>query len=705
MDKDRDGQDFTLEEILAEFSSSRKREEELDVPEFLSRPRKRPAPPPEAPSRPAGEEREPREKVIRFPGHDQRKAAPQPPEEPPPEEAPEDGEAEAEEEEEEERGPSLLSRLMDRADSFAARMFEHEETDPEAQKAERYLPGVDEERPRRQWTARAPKPRRIRTKPDTPPQELAYRYGKGLGSLRVRRFLVFLLALPLLYLTLAGALPLPLPGPLAEHSIRIWVCAGVQGLALLLSIDLVGDGLIHLGANTLTALAALATLADACTMNFLGDREGSLPYSLISVVALALGLWGRYLSKLNRRICCRTAAAAKTPYLVTLDEEKWDGRAAFTKWSGTVDGFGSQIQSDDCAVRAFRPAAALLILACLLFSAIASVGKGHRELFLWCLSATLCAAASFSGALAFSLPSRLMSRRLAGVGAALAGWEGIRRQAKGAGILLTDADLFPPGSVALNGVKVFQNHPLDKVISVTATLIRDSGSGLDRPFHELLRSQGTIYRRAEELRFYEGGVSAVIRGEQVLVGNSAFLHLMDVTLPQGLNVKNAVFCAIDGELAGIFALSYGLHATVRPSLSALIENRISPILATRDFNLIPSMLRQRFQLPAEKMEFPEQSRRRELSDPRQRHDPPLVCVLCREGIGPLSEAVVGAKRLHLAARINTALAILGSVIGVLLAFYLTAQLAFASLSVLNLLVFLLMWLVPTLLISGWINRY
>ena len=89
----------------------------------------------------------------------------------------------------------------------------------------------------------------------------------------------------------------------------------------------------------------------------------------------------------------------------------------------------------------------------------------------------------------------------------------------------------------------------------------------------------------------------------------------------------------------------------------------------------------------------------------QLHRRPLVCVLCREGIGPLAEAVVGAKRLCTATRISAFLSALGSVIGVLLAFYLSAQMAFSSLSVLNLLVFLLMWLVPTLLISGWVGRY
>ena len=36
--------------------------------------------------------------------------------------------------------------------------------------------------------------------------------------------------------------------------------------------------------------------------------------------------------------------------------------------------------------------------------------------------------------------------------------------------------------------------------------------------------------------------------------------------PQGLHVKNAVFCAIERELAGIFALNYTLPDMVFPSL-------------------------------------------------------------------------------------------------------------------------------------------
>ena len=229
---------------------------------------------------------------------------------------------------------------------------------------------------------------------------------------------------------------------------------------------------------------------------------------------------------------------------------------------------------------------------------------------------------------------------------------------------------------------------------------------MEKVFHDLLRSQGGIYRRGEKLTAHEGGgLSEIIRGNQVLVGSAPFMVLMDVALPSGLNVKNAVFCAIDGELAGIFALNYHLPGTVPAAIDSLIHNKITPVLATRDFNIIPAMLRQRFKLPAEKLEFPSVERRRELSDPNQTHSDTLTAVLCREGLGPYAEAVVGGRRLRSAVRLSAGLACVGSVIGILLAFYLTFIGAYASLTPGNMMVFLLMWLVPTPLIAGWVDRY
>ena len=89
---------------------------------------------------------------------------------------------------------------------------------------------------------------------------------------------------------------------------------------------------------------------------------------------------------------------------------------------------------------------------------------------------------------------------------------------------------------------------------------------------------------------------------------------------------------------------------------------------------------------------------------KQREAPPSVQLRSgeRHPFGVLREYVHlgrGEARLYRAVRMSACLACVGAAVGVLLAFYLTFVCSYASLSAANLLVFLLMWLVPTPLIA------
>ncbi len=722
---------YSLEEMLVEYEATRAaRLEEVPFPR-PEREKGESAPPkgPRAGGEPPAEAKAPEAPPAGRREPKARKA-------PPPREEPSSKEASAPEEEKPRRlsflrkkatptqeGPekvvsfpapppqSGIEKLRERADDYAQHMFEEEgvEHDKTVRRAERYLPGVDVEEQPPMGRRRAR--RVLPAAPDLPPGELYQRRGRGLSFLRLRAILVILLSLPLLYVTAAPFFRIPLPGLLGQsYELQVYTLAGLLGAGMLLGADVLLTGLLRvfklgMGMDTLVSLSCAATLADALTLIPMGGREGQTPYCAISALALGLTMWGSYLKRRGDRRACRTAAMAQQPYLVTLDEEKWNGKDTYAKWTGELAGFGSQIQAPDGAQRIFRFTAPLLFLAALLFSTISSVGQKRPELILWCLSAHLTAAASFSGTLCYAIPWDKLSARLSRSGAALAGWDGTVGTGGGEGILLTDRDLFPVGSVSLNGIKIFGSFSVEKVVGCAATLIRASGCELEKIFHDLLRTQGAVYRRCDRFSVYEGGLAAEIRGEQIFVGSSAFMHLMEIPLPQGLNVKNAVFCAIDGELAGVFALSYNLHNTVRPALSSLIRNRISPVLCTRDFNLIPDMLRQRFKLPVEKMEVPAVEGGRELSDEEQEHSATLSAVLCREGLAPFAEAVVGARRLRGGVRLTASIASVGSAVGLLLCFYLTFVRSFASLSPANLLIFMVMWTVPTLVLSGWVTRY
>lgn len=614
---------------------------------------------------------------------------------------------------------SFLKGLGRKADRYADQMFqESEEMDEEEiRRLEELIPGTDQEEPPQPQTPSLlyrllHRPRREEPMPpDTAPQQLAREYGKGLKGLRLRSLCIFILAVAAVFQLAVPALNYVWLPPLDDYQIQVWISCGLLGAGFLLSADVLFVGLARafrgkIGMDTLCALSVIFTLADGLLLAMAQNREGQLPYTAPVLVGLFFLTHGSYHKKCGLRLSCRTAAAAAEPYILTLDEGKWNGKDTYCKWSGVPNGFGSQVQTDDGAQRIYRRYCPILLLACILFSLLSSVAVNRPEHLLWCLSATFTASTAFGGGLVYARPFHKLTRRLSQGGAALAGWPGLAQTRKGDRVLITDGDLFPPGYVEFNGIKVFGDYSIERVLSYTATLIRDSGSGLTKLFHDLLRAQGGLFRQADHLCCYEGGgLSANIRGYQVLVGSASFMNLMEVPLPPGLNVKNAVFCAIDGDLAGIFALNYTLPDGVFPSLDALLREKVGPVLATRDFNIIPAMLHQRFKLASDKMDFPPVERRRELSDSEQPHNPILTAVLCREGLTPYADSVVGARQLRRATRFGAVLTCVGSTVGLLLAYYLTAVTAFGSLSPLNLLIFLLTWLLPVWFLTSWVPRY
>ena len=613
-----------------------------------------------------------------------------------------------------------LHTLLRRADHFADHMYDQAEPDEETRKAEKYIPGVDKEQlPDEGAPPRRPKLRVVKPKalpPDTPPAKLAAQYQKGLKGQGVRVRLAALLGLAAILCSVE--LPfLPwasLAGALAEAGVgvfqlRCWVLSALLFLEGPLCYEIIAAGgkqlfTLRPRAETILLFSWASTLLDGLTAPNMDGREGFLPFSAVAALGLAFALRGEHARRRGDRLSAKTAAQVRAPYVVSMADKLWSSKPTYTKSSGSALGFGSQLQMEDGGHAAYRVAAPLLLLGALLCSVMASAGQGAPGRLAWASSACFTAAASWSALLAYALPYRKLAVRLNKMGAALAGWAGAARCRPG-GVIVSDLDLFPTGSVTVAQVKVFGGAATEKVVGYTATMLRVMDCGLTRPFHDLLRTHGALYREVSGLEWHEGGASGVIRNQEVLVGTAASMHLMEVPLPPGHNIKNALVCAINGQLSGLFLLNYAMSDAVNPSLSALMKAGAAPVLATRDPNLIPALLEQKFKLAVDKMEFPPVDRRLELSKPGPEEVGGLVALLSREGLGVYCDAVVGGRRLRLATRWGLVFALGGSVIGLCLTFYLASMGAFASLTVVNFLIFMAAWLVPQFFIANWVNQY
>ncbi len=603
-----------------------------------------------------------------------------------------------------------LGRIQDKAHDFADNMYTEAEKPGDDSGS---VPGTDEEETpsekKRPWRERRP-----RKEPPKPPdlsaEELASRYRLGLRFMRQRLYYTFALILVLLYLSIAEGCGFPLPAALLDHQVMSGVLTWGLALGAAIELDVLWMGLTapwrgKPGLHTITALAVLATLLDGLLSALVG-REGPLPFSAMALVSLFGAAWGAYDRKKALYLSCRVAANSSQPYRVTLDENQWDGISAFNREEGTAEGFGSQIQSMDGAQRIYRTWAPVLIAAAVVCSVISSVGCGRPKLLPWCLSTILVAAAPVSGLLAFGQPYLRLTRRLDRSGAVLAGWEGAASMRGKANILVKDEDLFPEGSIIMKSIKHIEGVSLEKLTACTASMLRGAGSGLYHLFDAELRRQGGLYRRVDDLEYYEaGGLTADIRGEQVLIGTSGFLNVMNIKLENGMKLRRTVYCVINKKLAGFFSLDYEMSHYSKAAVRALVKGGVRPVLVTRDFNVIPSMLQNLHDLPVDQMEFPPIERRWELSEPGKPHNPVLGALLTREGMGSYSDAVLGGRRLCAVVRLNAWIAVLASLVGVVLSFYLTWSLAFASLTPLTMLGFLLLWAVPNLVITGAADQF
>lgn len=557
--------------------------------------------------------------------------------------------------------------------------------------------------------------RKPRPGPEIPPDataaQLAEEYSQDLGSRKSRCITASLLSVLLMALSLTESDLIPvfrdlLPGtPLLVTAMALF--AVVAGLCW----DVLKTGLIQLtnkapDQNTLALFAAVFAVVDGLLLLIFQIRENSLPFFAPCALVLSFHAMGQYFTQSNRRQACRNASAVAQPYVVTQDPNVQNGQTAFRKWMGPLTGFGSQIRALSEGEFRFRRLTPVLLAACFVLAMLTTVVHKQANLAFWSLSALFCAASTLGASLTLSLPQKLLSKRLDKNGVALAGWPGIMAGKGGKAAVLGDYDLYPPNAVSLQGAQNFGQWSMERATSCAASVIRASGSGLTYLFDKALRAQKGAYLGIERLVMQENGLMGyTTQGQLILVGNGEFMSQQAIALPQGAKGKDALFCAVGGEMAGMFVLKYTMHPAIMPALGILFAHKIHVILAARDYHITPHRLRLRGRIALKQLSFPELQRRVNLSGTKQPHDPTIVAVLCREGLPPYAEAVVSAKRLRRAGILGSWIVNVSACVGVFLTASLSSTGALGAMCAWNLSLFLLLWLVPVVLLALWTRQF
>lgn len=481
------------------------------------------------------------------------------------------------------------------------------------------------------------------------------------------------------------------------------VLGGLAALSLVLGLDLWRSAIEQLQMRHGSwELGAIAVAAVNCAYSVYGMFYGFIagePFTAAVCVMLWLCQEGLYLSSESRHTAYALINMGGTPpYTVSATE------VGVCKQKGTLSGFYRLSEKPDLSRMVQNYAVPMLLAVATVLAGVICLSGDSMERFLWVWCAMLTAAVPMSLPLTGTLPLYRLQKRLRSGGSAVAGWWGAKGMQAKKRLVLTEKDIFPPGTVEFNGYKVF-GEERSKMISYAATVAHCAHSQLTDLFAQQLAAEGGFRYTMENLQFYEeGGVGGTIRGESVLMGSAYFMRKMHVSLPHDLKLQTGVFLAIDGVLGAIFVIKYQPSRNVEWALRAMLRARIRPVLAVRSGNVTPGLLKRKFRLDVRPV-YPDVITRVALSDTMENVGETANAVLYREGLMPLAETVIGSMRMRRMSRAMLVLCYVSAAAGLFLCYYFTRVGAYSALMPLYMLGFLLLWLVPTLLLSGTVKHF
>lgn len=529
------------------------------------------------------------------------------------------------------------------------------------------------------------------------PDKAARFYDKHIAGLRLRTRIAFVLCVLMAYISYG----LPVPGALADAGVKSAVCLIMMISVMFCGLDIITTGIMSivrfkLHASALIAISCLLCMIDAF-LSAASVSEKVVPFCVIPALTIAFTLLGSVMNARSNKIILNTAAASKHPYVVTAESELSGGDITLVKGRKPIDGIVRRTEEDGPDESVFGVLTPYFVVAALVLSIIAAVISKDFSSFAHILSGIFVCAAPIAMLITFPMPFFISIKSLIRSGSTIAGWSGLYDIGKAKHLIVTDGDLFPKGCVKISRTRVFAGMEPERIISFAGSIISASGSAMVHPFAELMRKAGGGLMPVEAFSVHEsGGLTAMIDGEDVYCGNAAFMRLMGVVLPEKYVLNNGVYIAVAGVICGVFEMEYTASDAVKSALEELVGSDRHAIFAVRDFNITPSMLSVKFDMPTDGFDFPPYSERYAISGAEPSEASKPAALISREGLSALVSLADHGKMLFSRIRLSVMLSVVSAVVGMLVMFILSLS---ALPSVVTALSYLLAWLLITVILS------
>ena len=526
---------------------------------------------------------------------------------------------------------------------------------------------------------------------------------KGVGGLQAAIFLSLLVVL-----ISAGSTAMYALQMVQENRMRLMIFG--QFFAMLLSALLGSFQLIEgmsdlfkkrFSLNSLLVFTFIVCCADAV----LCLKQLRVPCCAAFSLEITMSLWNTYHRRTVEMSQMDTMRKATHLDSLSAVEQYDEDRKGFVRGEGQVEDFMDTYAAPSGPEKVLGIYALCALGVAVLLGVTAGVLRGVSA-GVQVAAVTLLAALPATTFITLSRPAVLLQRRLHKLGCVLCGWQGVKGLCGKAVFPISHEDLVPVTSVRMNGVKFYGNRNPDEIVAYCTAVVAADGGSLTPLFQQVLDSRNGHHYDARSLCAYPGGgLGADVEGQVVLVGPLSFLKEMGVEVPEGIKVNQAVCVAIEGELCGLFAITYEKAKAAAAGLGALCAYRgLSPVIVTRDFTITEGFIRSRFGVKTRKIRFPETEDREQMRSVQAEPENSALLLVTSEGLLPFAYGVTGARSLRTASILGTVIHMIGGIAGVAMMAVLTLLGALELLTPANMFLYQLVWMIPGFLITEWTRQ-
>lgn len=449
------------------------------------------------------------------------------------------------------------------------------------------------------------------------------------GKLKMRMGITFALFLLLCYHNLVPVFGLPVPaflspgeGPYLYLGLNlllllagVFCCTSTVVNGFLYTFTLKGDN------DSLVGLAFFGCLVQAAVLfanpGYLKSPDVFL-YSSVAMFSLFCNCMGklnmvhrvlrnyRFIASDSDKYTTEMVEPASLAENIVKDLAIREPVLCYRKRSQVLDGFVSHSFSEDPSDRWARVASGI----CLVLSLAVGCGLYFFKQDLvgaaGAFSLLLCLSAPFSLMFAFNVPFSRTCKTLNRYGGVLAGYSAVERLYDLNGLVVSDTDLFPRGSVLLHGIKTFGGERIDEAILKAASVLCAGESDLKPVFMKVIENRTDILLPYDSFAYENAmGYSCWIENKRVLVGNRELMRNHGIDLPSAdyeakyrkEGERELLYLATSGELTAMFVLSYTPNEQVGQLLSRLDRTGALIAVKTGDPGLTVSRISETYGLP------------------------------------------------------------------------------------------------------------